>query len=180
MELEQTYARAWALCQQLEETASLCPILLGLGLCAMGRGQLQKARELLEPTLTLAQQRQDGESLMRGDTVMGITLLFLGEFVAAHAHFERGIAISEVQTRRSPPCPAPWHPPLTCPGYDALSLWLLGYPEQGAQLSHATRAMPESPEACFLQALAIARRQHARSLELRVAISLVERFVSPL
>jgi tetratricopeptide (TPR) repeat protein len=38
--------------------------------------------------------------------------------------------------------------------------------------AYDTRALPESPEACFLQALAIARRQHARSLELRVAISL--------
>ena len=123
LELEQTYARAWALCQQLEETALLCPILLGLGICAMGRGQLQKARELLEHVLTLAQHRQDGESLMRGYTVMGITLLFLGEFVAAHAHFEQGIAVSEVQTRHSPPCPAPWHPHLTCLGYDEWRGW---------------------------------------------------------
>ena len=143
LELEQTYARAWALCQQLEETAPLCPILLGLGICAMGRGQLQKARELLEHALTLAQQRQDGESLMRGYTVMGITLLFLGEFVAAHAHFEQGIALSAVQTRHSPPCPAPWHPHLTCLGYDALTLWLLGYPEQAVQRSHTALCLAQ-------------------------------------
>jgi predicted ATPase len=37
---------------------------------------------------------------------------------------------------------------------------------------HHTRVLPESPEACFLQALAIARRQHARWLELRAAVSL--------
>jgi hypothetical protein len=35
-----------------------------------------------------------------------------------------------------------------------------------------TRVLPESPEACFLQALAIARRQQAKSLELRAAVSL--------
>jgi hypothetical protein len=35
-----------------------------------------------------------------------------------------------------------------------------------------TRTLPESPEACFLQALAIARTQQAKSLELRAAISL--------
>jgi predicted ATPase len=34
------------------------------------------------------------------------------------------------------------------------------------------RVLPESPEACFLQALAIARRQQAKSLELRAAVSL--------
>jgi hypothetical protein len=32
--------------------------------------------------------------------------------------------------------------------------------------------LPESPEACFLQALVIARRQQAKSLELRAAVSL--------
>ncbi len=49
--------------------------------------------------------RQDGESLMRGYTVMGITLLFLGEFVAAHAHFEQGLA--SLMFRRPPALPAP-------------------------------------------------------------------------
>jgi tetratricopeptide (TPR) repeat protein len=143
LELEQTYTRAWALCQQLGETAPLCPILLGLGICAIGRGQLQKAQELLERTLTLAQQQHAAESLMRGYTVMGITLLFLGEFVAAHAHFEQGIAVSEVQMRQSPPCPVPWHPHLTCLGYDALTLWLLGYPEQAVQRSHAALSLAQ-------------------------------------
>ena len=136
LDLEQTYARAWALCQQLEETAPLCPILLGLGIFAMGRGQLQKARELLEHALTLAQHRQDAESLMRGYAVLGMTLLFLGEFAAAHAHLEQGIALSDLQTRHGPPFPAPWQPHVTCLAYDALTLWLLGYPEQAVQRSH--------------------------------------------
>jgi hypothetical protein len=105
----------------------------------MGRGLLQKARELLEHALTLAQQSQDDESLMRGYTVLGITLLFLGEFAAVHTHFEQGLALT-VQTHPSPPCPAPWHPHLTCLGYDALTLWLLGYPEQAVDPMHARTA----------------------------------------
>jgi predicted ATPase len=35
-----------------------------------------------------------------------------------------------------------------------------------------TRTLPESPEACILRALGIARTQQAKSLELRAAISL--------
>jgi hypothetical protein len=38
--------------------------------------------------------------------------------------------------------------------------------------AHDLRSLPASPEACFLQALAIARTQQAKSLELRAAISL--------
>ena len=49
---------------------------------------------------------------------------------------------------------------------------LLQQTDMRCKAAYDTRALPESPEACFLQALAIARRQHARSLELRVAISL--------
>ena len=143
VDLEQTYVRAWALCQQLEETAPRCPILLGLGICAMGRGQLQRARELLVHALTLAQHSQDGESLLRGYTVLGITLLFLGEFAAAHAHFEQGLTLAAVQTPPIPPGPAPWHPHLTCLGYDALTLWLLGYPEQAVQRSHTALCLAQ-------------------------------------
>ena len=155
VELEQKYARAWALCQQLRQTARLCPILLGLGICAMGQGQLQKARELLEHALTLARQNQDGDSLMRAYTVLGITRLFLGEFAAAHAYFEQGVALAEGQTPHSAPGPAPWHPHLTCLGYDALTLWLLGYPEQAMQRSHAAMRLAQQWEHPYMRVSAL-------------------------
>jgi tetratricopeptide (TPR) repeat protein len=135
-EVEQTYTRAWALCQQLEETAPLPSILLGLGSFAAGRGQLPKARELLEHALTRAQLVQDDQSLVRGYAMLGMTLLFLGELAAAHAHLEQGITLSDPQTHDGSSFPPPWEPHVTCLVYDGFALWLLGYPEQALQRSH--------------------------------------------
>ena len=46
------------------------------------------------------------------------------------------------------------------------------YRLRGELLLQHTGAQPEAAEACFQQALAVARRQQARSLELRAAMSL--------
>jgi predicted ATPase len=43
---------------------------------------------------------------------------------------------------------------------------------KGVLLLQSAVAQPGEPEACFQQALAVARRQQARSLELRAALSL--------
>ena len=43
---------------------------------------------------------------------------------------------------------------------------------QGELLLQGTVAQPEEAEACFHQALAVARRQQAKSLELRAVMSL--------
>ena len=174
-EVEQTYIRAWALCQQLEETTPLPPILLGLGSFAAGRGQLQKARELLEHALTLAQRAQDAQSLVRGYAMLGMTLLFLGELAAAHAHLEQGIALSDPQTHYGASFPSPWEPHVACLVYDGFALWLLGYPAQALQRSHdaLTLAQQLSHPYSIASALKFAavlhqfRREHARDPNVR-------------
>jgi tetratricopeptide (TPR) repeat protein len=135
-EVEQTYTRAWALCQQLEETTPLPPILLGLGSFAAGRGQLQKARELLEHALARAQLVQDDQSLVRGYAMLGMTLLFLGDLAAAHAHLGQGLSLFDSQTHYGSSFPSPWEPHVACLVYDGFALWLLGYPAQALQRSH--------------------------------------------
>ena len=53
------------------------------------------------------------------------------------------------------------------------------YRLRGALLLQHTVAQPEEAEACFQQALAVARRQQAKSLELRAAMSLSPPVAAP-
>jgi predicted ATPase len=65
---------------------------------------------------------------------------------------------------------------VSCRFYTAWNLWLLGYPDQALQLKGEllqTAGSNDEAETCFRQALDIARRQHAKSLEPRAEMSLI-------
>ena len=63
---------------------------------------------------------------MRAHAQLAVNAYFLGELVPAHAHLEQAMALSLPHHSRTPP-------PLARVlglGYAALTLWMLGYPEQ--------------------------------------------------
>ena len=66
----------------------------------------------------------------------GSTLNYLGEFAAAQAHFEQGIALYDPQQHRAHAFRYGQDPGVLCRAYAALTLWWLGYPDQALQRSH--------------------------------------------
>jgi predicted ATPase len=136
-EVEQTYARARELCQQVGETPQLFSVLWGLWAFYHGRVALRTARELGEQLLTLAQRVQDPALLLQAHRALGITLRFLGELTAARVHLERGIALYDPLQHRS------WaflyggsNPGVACLCYASDLVWALGYPDQALKRSH--------------------------------------------
>ena len=87
------YTRARELCHQVGDTPQLCRVLGGLAGFYQQRAEFQRARELGEQHLILAQGLQDPRSSWR-PTGVGIRLYFLGELTAAQAHLEQAIALS--------------------------------------------------------------------------------------
>jgi class 3 adenylate cyclase len=85
-EVEQTYARARALCQQLGETPQLFPTLRGLCWFYFTRGVLPTARELGEQFYRLAQRQAAPMPLLEAHDALGGTLFFQGEYAAAQVH----------------------------------------------------------------------------------------------
>ena len=75
-EVEQTYTRAYALCQQVEDTAQLLPVLAGLRLFYMMQGEHQRAQALNQRLLTLAQRHHDQAFLLEAQVALGGTLFF--------------------------------------------------------------------------------------------------------
>jgi predicted ATPase len=143
-EVEQTYARARALCQQIGEVSQLFQTLWGLCSCHRTRGALPTARELGEQLYTLA-QREDAPTLrMEAHQALGTTLFYLGDYTAAWAHFEQGIALIDPVAQRAIAHRYDEAPGVVCLAFAANTLWCLGYPAQAMRRSQEALALAQA------------------------------------
>src|SRR5262249_3142945 len=136
-DVEQAYTRARELCRQVGDTPQLFPVLRGLWNCYAVQAKLQRARDLGEQLLTLAQRQQDSVLLPLAYRALGSTLLWLGEFTPAQEHLERGTTLYAPQRHRSHLFLYGEDPELVCQLYTALALWTRGYPDQALQRMNA-------------------------------------------
>jgi predicted ATPase len=129
------YTRARELCRQVGDTPQLFPVLWGLYLSYLVRGDLQTARELAEQFLGLAQNVQDPELLLWAHYALGATLTWLGEFTLALEHVRQSNALYDPQHHRSHTLLYGQDPGVACLGFTAWGLWFLGYPDQALKKS---------------------------------------------
>jgi predicted ATPase/class 3 adenylate cyclase len=138
-EVEDAYTQAHALCQQVGETPELAPVLLGLWWYYLVRSQWPRARALGDTLLRLAQRAQDPALSVMAHYALGLTWLYIGAVPAAHQHLEAGSAHYTPEQRQALVFRiGPADPGVVCRAFAALTLWLLGYPEQAqARLQEA-------------------------------------------
>jgi class 3 adenylate cyclase/predicted ATPase len=132
-EVEQTYARARALCTQLGETPQLVPTLRGLGRFYQTRGPLAAAREVGEQLYRLAQHAAAPTHLLEAHDALGVILFFLGDYAAARGHLEQGIALTDPTAERGLALRHGAAPGMRCLVVMADTLWCLGYPAQAVR-----------------------------------------------
>jgi class 3 adenylate cyclase/predicted ATPase len=140
-EVEHAYTQARALCQQMGETPELVQVLFGLWRFYVVRQQLHTAREIAETLLRLAQRTNDPGLTVLAHLAVGSTLFWPGAFPAARQHVEEGIAYYTPEQRRAPVFRMGQDPGVNCRLYAALTLWLLGYPEQALARLHDALAL---------------------------------------
>lgn len=137
-EVGQTYMRARELCQQTEDTTQLFPVLGGLCQFRIVRAEYQRACDLGELILSLAQNTRDPAFLVEAHDLLGQTFFCMGELSRAQVHLEQSIRLYDPQHHRTLT--------LLCGGEDpgvasrdfaALALWLRGYPDQALHMSQA-------------------------------------------
>ena len=94
-EVERTYSRAWALCDQLGRSAELFPVLWGLWHHYLVRGQLERDHDLAKRIIVLAEE--DGAPLRRAlaRRALGTTLFYLGRFTDAIGELSEGIVLDD-------------------------------------------------------------------------------------
>jgi DNA-binding SARP family transcriptional activator/predicted ATPase len=154
-ELSRTYARARELCQQMGETPQLFPALLLLWMFYATRAEHQTALELGEQILSLAQRLQDPLQVAFSNWAPGLSLLYLGEFTLARAHFEQMIAFYDPQQHRSLAFLYGQDPGVTCLSWAAWSLWFLGHPDQALKRSREALALAQELDHPFTLVFAL-------------------------
>jgi predicted ATPase len=140
-EVERAYTQAYSLCQQVGETPELVPVLFGLWRYYVSRSQLHTAREFGEMLLRLAQRVHDPALSVIAHHALSFTWLLLGALPAARQHLEEGIAGYTPDQRRMLVFRMGSDSGVACRTYAAMTLWLLGYPEQALARLHEALAL---------------------------------------
>ena len=131
-EVEQAHARARELCGEVEPTVQYFPVLWGLCLYYVVRGEVRTGVELGEQLLGLATAVNDSALLVQAHARTGTTLLHLGEPGRARKHLETALGLYEEHQLQRQGLLFGADPAVTCRAFLAWALWLLGYPDDGA------------------------------------------------
>ena len=141
-EAKTAYTRARELCLQLGETHQLCQVLGQLSVRHFVQGEYQRARELAEEALSLAQQINDPLLVALGHWNQGFIWFHLGDYTTSRAHLKYVIDFYNPEQHH--------HSLVFLRGsdagtgtlaYDACCLWCLGYPDQALIKSQETLAL---------------------------------------
>jgi predicted ATPase len=189
---QQWHQEALARAQQVEHTPSLASAQLFAAVLCQHRRDVVATQAYAEAMLALAMAQGFAHRVAQGRMLRGWALAMQGEAATGVAHLQQGWAAVQ---RIGQKLYHPYHLALLAEAYglagrldpglacldEALTLvevteerWWEAevYRLKGELLLRLSRPDSAQAEACFQQALAVARRQQARSLELRVALSL--------
>jgi class 3 adenylate cyclase/tetratricopeptide (TPR) repeat protein len=138
-EVERVYGRARELAERLEDRPRHFAALTGLARFAISAGRLGAAREVAGQALALAEQLADPVLRWQSHLTFGSTGFYLGQIESARSHLEQGLALHAPQEPRFQAIVASGHPQVLGLSQLALTLWLLGYPDQA--LSRSVEAL---------------------------------------
>jgi predicted ATPase len=140
-EVLEAYGRALALCQ-VHGLPPNPPILRGLAIAAIGRGNLLQAKALGEQLQALADQSDDAMLAVEAHYLRGVASFWQGDFVASRRLLEQ--ALARYQPRRAQAHLAQYSqdPKAICLVRLAMGLWWLG--ELAPALEAAARALAQA------------------------------------
>jgi len=172
-----TYTRARELCRQLGETQEISQALWGLWTFYLVRAELGTAREIAGEFLHLAEDNP------YSGLAMEVTLMHLGEFELAMAHFRKAMSLYDPQRHRDDAFRYSQNSGVGSQSHASWTLWFLGHPDQALDMVAKALALARElsephglAHALFFEALLHHfRRDEQKALELAdsvIAISL--------
>jgi DNA-binding SARP family transcriptional activator len=176
-EVETVFERARVLGEQQGATPELFAALRGLWHCHHSRLELDKAGELANQLLRLANiDGGDPVLIVQAHRIFGEDAFFRGNFVQAREHLEQAIDTYDPVAHRSHPYPGILDPGIISGLNAATSLWILGYPDRAvksmAETLELARKWPRSDS--FVVALGVAGRLHKYRREDEMALRLAD------
>ncbi|HEV2775839.1 MAG TPA: AAA family ATPase [Solirubrobacteraceae bacterium] len=128
-EVSDTYARAWELCERLDDEPA-APVIRGVALAALTRGELRRAHELGGRLVALGERSGDPMVAVEGHYMLGVAAFWLGELVVARDHLEQAIAGYAPERGRAHLMIYAQDPQVICLSRLAYTLWHLGRREE--------------------------------------------------
>src|SRR5262249_9816801 len=131
----ETYARARALCEQLDRPPQIVPVLYGQWAYHLLQGSLRQAREIAVELLQLGEKSEDAALAAMGPRLRGMICVQLGEVLAGRTTLEQALAGFDPAHR---PFYMSFHVPeplATLLTYLSWDLFCLGYLEQARSRS---------------------------------------------
>jgi predicted ATPase len=129
-EVEETYLRARALCQQVGDTVQLSRVLFVLWSLYVARAAHETAQDFGQQLLALAREVNTPTTFLVAHNALGSSLWWIGAFESARAHLEQALSFDASQARAGGATGDAAFPRVTTRVLVALSLWTLGYPKQ--------------------------------------------------
>lgn len=154
-EVEATYTRALALCEQVGEKSQIFPALLGLRTYWMQRAVYVTARELGERLLSVAGTAQDPDLLLEAHSALAWTSFFQGELGTAHAHQEQALGLYDPEQHHTHAFVYGLDPGIRGLSLSAWTLSYLGYPDRANERSQQALALARKMSHPFSLALAL-------------------------
>jgi predicted ATPase len=139
-EAERTYARARALCEQVQE-APLFLVLWGLWMFYEVRSDLKKSLQLAQQLFTLGQSAHDRSQLLQSRLALAVTSMSLGDAAATKDHTEEAALLYDPSQHSTYTRLYGQDPGASCLSFRAVALWFLGYPEQALACSRQAVTM---------------------------------------
>jgi tetratricopeptide (TPR) repeat protein len=147
-EVHDVYLRALELCEELG-TRPDPPVLRGLALVNITRGDLPRAYQLGEQLLELGEREDESMVRVEGNYVLGVTSFWLGEFSAARDQLGRAISEYEPENARLHVALYSQDPRIVCLSRLAYAVSFLGEAERAEQRAQEALALAEELEHPF-------------------------------
>ncbi len=154
-EVEEAFMQARRLCQQIGDSPHLFPVLRGLWMFYLTRGEGRIAIELGEHLLQLAEHQPEPVLLLEAHRALAITQLFQGNLLPSRIHFEHAARHYDAEQRHELALRFGEDPGVVSRAYAALNECLCGYPNRA--LMHVQEALAIAQEPIYPYSLAAVR-----------------------
>jgi predicted ATPase/class 3 adenylate cyclase len=177
---EQAYRRAKELSEQSNNDRESFNSVWGSWLVQAGHAAWDATRGLVNDLFQIAERVGDPELRLQAHHAAWGTTTFLGEVQAAHDHVNRGLELY-TESHRGHALLYGGHDPGVCgKALGALSLWMLGYPEQAGRSANEAIVLAESLDYApsLAHALAFAGLCHQLRRDAPMVMECSERLVA--
>jgi predicted ATPase len=118
------------LCDELNETAQIFPVLYGLLLYHLYAAELSEAQAVANRLLQLAAGTNDRGRSFFAHRAAGVAALPVGEFERGRGHLDEALSLYDPAEHKAPAFVYAFEPRVVCLDYLARTLLPLGFPEQ--------------------------------------------------